>query len=278
MKSISQLILLFSIMMFSSTILAQEGIKLDLKEARAIGNELHIDFLLVNEGTDVEVYINFAAIKLYDIKGNVYNAKRVVFAQKEVTYGGATQSCIQGIPMKLKLVFAGAPSKLLLVKSLMFKINRKSDNKDFLMKYDNLIIPTSPNKLVMEALADSLFLEVAPSIFARMTSVARNQKEVLISFIVLNTANDQNMYFGFKNTRIIDNLGNSMNLKGLDFSGKAVTYGGLTVEMPQAVPMKLIYKFELIDPSASEIKIFEFTSGAVKYQLRDISLSGLITH
>ncbi len=109
-------------------------------------------------------------------------------------------------------------------------------------------------------------------IFARMTGIERNQKEVLISFIVLNTTNDRDMYFGFKNTRIIDNLGNSMKLKEMNFSGKLATYGGVTIQMPQAVPMKLTYKFELLDLGATDIKIFEFTSGDVKFQIRNIKL------
>lgn len=154
----------------------------------------------------------------------------------------------------------------------MFNINRQSDKKDFPIKYNNMIIPTSSNKLVNEALTDSLFLEVAPMIFARMTGIERNQKEVLISFIVLNTTNDRDMYFGFKNTRIIDNLGNSMKLKEMNFSGKLATYGGVTIQMPQAVPMKLTYKFELLDLGATDIKIFEFTSGDVKFQIRNIKL------
>jgi len=121
-------------------------------------------------------------------------------------------------------------------------------------------------------------LEVAPRVFLRMTGVSVNEKEVLISFIVLNTTSDRDMNFGFRGTRIIDDLGNSMNLKEINFAGKVATYGGATVQMPQGVPMKLSYKFELVDTNAKEIKILEFTSVDVKFQIRDILLHGFIIH
>jgi len=276
MKTITHSILLFTFMLFANNILAQEDIKLELKEVHAIGNELHIDFLLENNGPDVVLGINFSKIKLYDSKGNVYNPSRIVFAQSVATYGGASQSCIQGIPMKLKFVFTGAPSKLLLVKSLMFEINRKSDNKNFPIKRNNIIVPTTSNKLIAKALVDTFFMEVAPKVFAQLVSLKHEQQQVFIEFIVLNTDHDKDMAFGFRDTRIIDNLGNSMKLKTIDFSGKQATYGGVSVEMPEGVPMKLTYKFELVDPSATMIKIFEFTSGNVKFQIRDISLKGFV--
>jgi len=278
MKTRIQLLSIFVIMLFGISMQAQDGLSINLKEAHAIGDELHLDFLLENKAADAMVSISFRDIKLYDAQGNVYNAKRVVFAQKLITYGGVEQQCIQGIPMKLKLVFKGAPSKLLLVKSLMFKLNRKSDNRDFPVKLNNVIIPTSPNKLVNKALLDSFFLEVAPKVFARLTALKRNQNEVLIEFVILNTGSDRTMDFSFRDTRIIDNLGNSIKVVEMNFAGKIATYGAVSANMPQAIPMKLSYKFKLIDSNAKEIKIFEFTSSGVKFQIRDLPLNGFIVH
>ena len=257
---------------------AQNEITVNLKEAHAIGDELHLDFIVENKGADALVGATFRDTKLYDNQGNVYDVKRIKFGQKEITYGGVDQQCIQGIPMKLKLIFKGAPSKLLLVKALMFKLYTRADNKEFPKRFNSIIVPTSTSKLVNEALADSLFLEVAPKVFARITGVSRNENEVFINMIVLNTASDRDMSFSFRDTRIIDNIGNSVNIKEIDFAGKKATYGSATAMMPQAVPMKLSFKFILTDPSAKKINIFEFTSAGIKFQLHNLSLSGLLVH
>jgi hypothetical protein len=257
---------------------AQEVISLKLSEAHAIGDELHLDFLLENKEADANFSISFSDIKLYDSQGNIFDVKLIVFGQKTITYGGTEQQCIQGIPMKLKLIFKGAPSKLAVVKALMIKLRRTSDNHEMDLRFNNMAVPTSSNKLVLEAAEDPLFMEVAPNLFARMTGVSKNEKELSMDFIVVNMGSDREMGFSFINTRIIDDLGNSMKLSLIDFAGKTATYGGNAVNMPQDIPMKLSFKFKLIDESAKKIKIFEFTSNGVKFQIHDIDLTSLIQH
>ena len=272
-------VLLVSILMTLGGIAKAQGIiSLKLSEAHAIGDELHLDFLLENKEADANFSISFRDIKLYDSQGNVFDVKLIVFGQKSITYGGTEQQCIQGIPMKLKLIFKGAPSKLAVVKALMIKLRRTSDNHEMDLKFNNMIVPTSTNKLVLEAVEDPLFMEVAPNLFARMTGVSKNEKELSVDFIVVNMGSDREMGFSFNNTRIIDDLGNSMKLSLIDFAGKTTTYGGNAVNMPQDIPMKLSFKFKLIDESAKKIKIFEFTSNGVKFQIHDIDLTSLIQH
>jgi hypothetical protein len=273
------IVLLISILMiFGGILKAQESIALDLIEAPAIGDELHLDFLFENKDADAKFSILFRNIKLYDNQGNTFDVERIVFGQKAITYGGTDQQCIQGIPMKLKLIFKGAPSKLSSVKLLMIKLIRISDKKEFPFKFDNMPVPTSQNKLVNEAAKDPLFLEVAPNIFARMIVVSKNEKEVVLEFIVTNMGSDRDMSFSFNNTRIIDDLGNSIKLSIIDFAGKTATYGKNAVDMPQNIPMKLSLKFSLVDDNAKKIKILEFTSNGVKYQIHDIDLTNLIQH
>ena len=270
-------VLLVSILMTLGGIAkAQEVISLKLSEAHAIGDELHLDFLLENKEADANFSISFRDIKLYDSQGNVFDVKLIVFGQKTITYGGTEQQCIQGIPMKLKLIFKGAPSKLAVVKALMIKLRRTSDNHEMDLRFNNMAVPTSSNKLVLEAAEDPLFMEVAPNLFARMTGVSKNEKELSVGFIVVNMGSDREMGFSFNNTRIIDDLGNSMKLNLIDFAGNTATYGGNAVNMPQDIPMKLSFKFKLIDESAKKIKIFEFTSNGVKFQIHDIDLTSLI--
>ena len=278
MKKAVTILLVSILMALGGIVKAQGTIVLNLKEAHTIGDELHLDFLLENKEADAKFSILFRNIKLYDNQGNAFDVERIVFGQKSITYGGTDQQCIQGIPMKLKLIFKGAPSKLSTVKLLMIKLIRVSDNKEFPFKFDNITVPTSQNKLVNEVAKDPLFLEVAPNVFARMTAVSKNEKEVILEFIVTNMGSDRDMSFSFNNTRIIDDLGNSIKLSIIDFAGKTATYGENAVNMPQDIPMKLSFKFILVDDNAKKIKIFEFTSHGVKYQIHDIDLANFIQH
>lgn len=278
MKNIITVLLVSILMVLGGITKAQGIISLKLSEAHVIGDELHFDFLLENKEADDKFAISFNGVKLYDSLGNIFDVELIVFGQKTITYGGTEQQCIQGIPMKLELIFKGAPSKLAKVKALMIKLIRVSDKLEMDLKFNNIIVPTSTNKLVLEAAEDPLFMEVAPNLFARMTGVSKNEKELSLEFIVVNMGSDREMGFSFNNTRIIDDLGNSMKLNLIDFAGKTATYGGNAVNMPQDIPMKLSFKFKLIDESAKKIKIFEFISNGVKFQIHDIDLTSLIQH
>lgn len=264
-------IILFTLLACSA--LAQtEETSLELQQARTIGKQLHFDFLLTNLTADVDFSISFRNTKLYDGEGNVFDPELIRFAQMEKTYGEAFQNCPEGIPMKLKIVFSGAPSKLAVVKELNFKLIRKSDNKEFPVSLTDVAIPTTDNELVLKAHENPHYFEVEPDVFAELTTVERNDKILRFEFMVVNQGSDKKVAFGFRDTRIIDDKGNTMELKTMNFSGMEKTYGECFKEMPTGIPMKLEYFFELKDPSAQKIMMFEFGKHNNVFQIRDIEI------
>ncbi len=270
--SIITLVALLLLSFSPNTIAQSDEVQLDLKQVRVIGNQLHFDFLFTNKANDMEYILSLSDIKLYDGEGEIFNPESVTFGQVNKTYGAVIQKCVKDIPIKMKIVFNGQPSKLANVNSLIFPIKYKNKTRKFPFKFTGISVPATNNPEVVKAHEDPLYFEVEPDVFAKMTSVKREGKIVRITFMVENKGSDKKVGFSLKNTRIIDDKGNTIEVKAIDFSGMHKTYGEAFKEMPQGIPMKLEYHFELTDPAAKKIMMFEFAKHNNVFQIRGIEI------
>jgi hypothetical protein len=252
--------------------IAQDKIDLEFKESKSVGNELHFKFLLTNNTSSSDLLILLNDTKLYDDEGNSFTSVRIHLGEKEKVYGAVQENCPKGIPMKLKIVFKDAASNLKKIKQLNFTLKEYGGSGDYTKTFENIDVPTTTNEKVLKASNDPMYFEIEDGVFAKHIKSSKNNKIVTAEFMIENTNYDKEIVFNFNGTRIIDDLGNVSKVKTMTFGSMVKTYGGVSQKLPQNVPVKLLVTFELIDPSASILKVLDLGKPGNMFQLKDIKL------
>lgn len=255
-----------------STLFSQQSVTTELKECKAIGKELHFNFLLTNNSEISKLQLLLADAKLYDGNGNVFTSGRIELGEKFKIYGSVLEECPKEIPIALKIVFKDAPSKLTDVTRLLFTVKEYGSDKSYSMEFTNVKVPTTKNDKVLKAFDDPYYFESEDGTYVRFIKAHKANDIITAEFTVENSNYDKKVSYTFNDTRIIDNLGNAVKVKSMVFGSDNKLYGSVSQNLPQNVPVKLVLSFQTTDPSASVIKVLELGTNGNVFQLRDIDL------
>lgn len=246
-----------------------ESARMEITEAKVIGEQLVINFILIDDEKDEQFWLQGAKARIVDADGEVHRVIKCRMGDKEHN-GGAnmTGKLVKGVPVSGTFVFSGKPAEADSILLLEIPATIKSSDHSFDLQFRS--VPVARKE--MQGFMDEFCIE--EGVTMQIKSVSIEKSECKVKFIIKGIDTDRKFNIRFLGQKIYGGDGTIYELKKGSFAGKSGNgYTTVNTVLPGDIPVKGEFIFDLKGQQPGNILMVEINLWGNKFRIRDIKLS-----